>query len=317
MAGIRTSIGTLHVKRTRASESKIFVIVAISANVLIAAMKFVASSFTGSSAMFSEGVHSLVDTGNGVLLLYGINRSKKPADETHQFGYGRELYFWSLIVALSIFAVGGGVSFYEGITRLRHPAEVVNPLWNYGALGASFLFDGTSWLFGWAAFRKGRKKRSIVETIRTSKDPSTFMIVLEDSTALIGLAIAFVGIVLGHWLEIHFFDGLASVLIGLLLGAVALLLGYKAKELIIGESVDAEMANDIRTIAESEPGVKEMAGASTIYIGPHNISVTLELHFDDSITVVDLRGVTGRIEKRIREKYPDITHISYRNVPDE
>ena len=304
----------LSIKRKKASESKIAIIAAISANVLIAAMKFVASSVTGSSAMLSEGIHSLVDTGNGLLLLYGINRSKKPPDKTHQFGYGRELYFWSFIVAIIIFAVGGGVSLYEGIIRLQHPVKVVDPFWNYVVLGASFLFEGTSLLFGLAVFRKGRRKPSIIETIRSSKDPSIFMVVLEDSIALIGLTIALIGIALGHWLELDFFDGLASVLIGLLLSSVALLLGYKAKELLIGEAVSPEILNDIRMIVESESGVKEMIGASTIYIGAHNISVALELLFDDSLTMADLRGMTHRIETRIREKYPDVTHISYRST---
>lgn len=310
MAVIRNSV---HIKRDKASDSAIVVIVAVAGNVLIAVMKFVAGSFTGSSAMFSEGIHSLVDTGNGLILLYGLNRSRKPADKTHQFGYGRELYFWSLIVAVSIFAVGGGVSLYEGVLRLQHPAAVVNPVWNYAVLGASFLFDGTSWMFGWTAFRKGRRKRSIVETIRASKDPSTFMILLEDSTALLGLAIAFVALVLGHWFDATLFDGLASILIGLLLVVVALLVGYKAKELLIGEAVDAEISDDIRAIAESETGVKQMIAASTVYIGPQNIALTLKLHFDESLTVVDLGEMTRRIERNIRKKYPEITNISYRN----
>jgi len=266
-------------KGNKTSESIIVVLAAIVANLLIAAMKFAASAFTGSSAMFSEGIHSLVDTGNGLLLLYGINRSQKPPDKTHQFGYGRELYFWSLIVAIIIFAVGGGVSLYEGIIRLQEPVEVVAPFWNYIVLGASFLFDGTSLLIGWKVFDKDRRKRSVIETIRSSKDPSTFMVVLEDLTALLGLTIAFIGIVLGHWLELHFFDGLASVLIGLLLGAVAVLIGYKAKELIIGEAIEPEMLDDIRTIVKSESGVQEMIGASSIYVGPHNASLILDLHF--------------------------------------
>jgi cation diffusion facilitator family transporter len=303
----------VHINRNKASGSAIVVIVAVAGNVLIAVMKFIAGSFTGSSAMFSEGIHSVVDTGNGLILLYGLNRSQKPSDKTHQFGYGRELYFWSLIVAVSIFGIGGGVSLYEGVLRIQHPADIADPFWNYAVLGASFLFDGTSWLFGWAAFRKGGRKRSIVETVRRSKDPSTFMVLLEDSTALFGLAIALIAIFLGHWFDATLFDGLASVLIGLLLVVVALLVGYKAKELLIGEAVDAEILHDIQEIVESETGVRKMLDASTVYIGPQNIALALKLRFDANNTVSDLQELTRHIEQNIRKKYPEITNISYRN----
>src|SRR5215204_278265 len=292
-------------------ESKTAIFAAIIGNLLIAVTKFVASAFTGSSAMLSEGIHSVVDTGNGLLMLYGIYRSGKPPDEEHPFGFGREIYFWSLIVAISIFAVGGGVSIYEGITHIRHPVEIENPVWNYAVLGVSFIFESVSWYYGWKAFRGMRKGRTILKTIHVSKDPTSFTVLLEDSTALLGLIIAFLGVFFGHYFNFPFFDGIASVCIGLLLCLVALFLGYETKGLLIGEAVDKETLHGIRRIAEAEPKVEKALKALTIYFGAKEVLLTLELQFAKDITATELRIAIRRIERDVKEKYPEITRVYY------
>ena len=293
------------------SESITAIFAAITGNLLIAVTKFVASYFTGSSAMLSEGIHSVVDTGNGLLMLLGVHNSKKPPDEEHPFGHGRELYFWSLVVAFSIFGVGGGVSIYEGVTHILHPEQIQNPIWNYAVLGFSFVFEGISWYFGWRAFAKTRRGRPVIEAMQESKNPTSFTVVLEDSTALIGLVIAFFGVLLGHEFNMPYFDGAASILIGVLLCFVALFLGYESRSLLIGEAVSKDAIRAIREIAESDPNVEKALKILTIYIGPDDVAVTLELKFKKDITAVQLRHAVRRIELAIREKYPRIRHVFY------
>ena len=211
------------------SESRSAIVVAILGNVAIAVTKFFAAFMTGSSAMVSEGIHSFVDTGNGALMLLGLRQSQKPPDTEHPFGHGKELYFWSLIVSFGIFAVGCGMSVYEGLTHLLHPEPITNAFWNYVVLGFAFLFEGISWLFGWRAFRVAKGRRGILQAIHESKDPSTFLVFLEDSAALTGLVIAAVGIFFGRLLNNPYADGVASVLIGLLLGMISVFSRVKAK----------------------------------------------------------------------------------------
>lgn len=292
-------------------ESKTAIIAAIVGNLLIAATKFIAAALTGSSAMLSEGIHSVVDTGNGALLLYGVRQSKKPPDEKHPFGHGRELYFWSLIVALSIFAVGGGVSVYEGITHLRHPVTIENPVWNYAVLGVSAVFESISWYYGWKAFSKEKRNRTVLETIQASKDPTNFSVVLEDSTALVGLVIAFLGVFFGHYFGLPALDSAASILIGVLLCAVALLLGYETKSLIIGEALEREKLEVVRRMVLEEKSVDEILDALTIYTAPDNVALALELRFVPQISGDDLRLTIRRIERRVREKYPEIKKVFY------
>jgi cation diffusion facilitator family transporter len=261
--------------------------------------------------MLSEGIHSVVDTGNGLMMLLGVRNSKKPPDEAHPFGHGRELYFWSLVVAFSIFGIGGGVSIYEGITHIQHPEQIKNPVWNYAVLGISFIFEGITWYFGWLAFGKMRRGRPVIEAMQESKDPTSFTVVLEDSTALIGLGIAFFGVLLGHEFNMPYFDGAAAILIGVLLCCVALFLGYESRSLLIGEAVSKETIRAIREIAESDPNVEKALKILTIYIGPDDVAVTLELKFNKDITAVQLRHAVRRIERTIREKYPRIRHVFY------
>ena len=293
------------------NESKTAIFAAIIGNLLIAVTKFVASAFTGSSAMLTEGIHSVVDTGNGLLMLYGLKRSAKPPDEAHPFGHGRELYFWTLIVAVSIFGVGGGVSIVEGITHIMEPVPIENVGWNYAVLGASFVFESVSWVYGWRAFSKTRNGRPILETIHVSKDPTSFTVILEDTAALLGLAIAFFGVLLGHEFGIPYFDGAASIMIGILLCIVALFLGYESKSLLVGEAVDEETLDGIRKIVEAQPEVKKALKILTIYSGPNDVVLTLELDFTDGISAVDLRKVIRRIELLVKEKYTDVRRVYY------
>jgi cation diffusion facilitator family transporter len=253
----------------------------------------------------------VVDTGNGLLMLYGIRRSAQPPDEEHPFGYGREIYFWSFVVAISIFAVGGGVSIYEGVSHIRHPVEIENPVWNYAVLGVSMLFEGISWYYGWKAFRGTRKGQTIIKTIHVSKDPTSFTVLLEDSTALLGLVIAFVGVFCGHYFNFPFLDGIASVAIGLLLCLVALFLAYETKGLLIGEAVDKKTLHGIRRIAESEPKVEKALKVLTIYFGAKDVLLTLELQFARDITATELRIAIRRIERDVKKKYPEITRVYY------
>lgn len=297
---------------TAGSESKTAIFAAIIGNLLIAVTKFVASALTGSSAMLSEGIHSVVDTGNGGLMLLGIKKSQKPPDENHPFGHGRELYFWTLIVALSIFAVGGGVSIFEGIKHIQHPVEIENPVWNYSVLGISFVFESISWFYGWKAFRNTRRSgQTILKTIHTSKDPTSFTVLLEDSTALLGLVIAFLGVFFGHYYNLPLFDGIASVIIGVLLCLVALFLGYETKGLLIGESVNKETIQGVRRIAEAEPKVEKAVKILTIHFGPNEVLLTLELQFVKDISATDLRVAIRRIELDVKKEYTDITRVYF------
>jgi cation diffusion facilitator family transporter len=298
-------------KRDGESESIAAIFAAIAGNLLIAATKFVAAFFTGSSAMLSEGIHSVVDTGNGVLMLVGVRKSKKPPDEEHPFGHGRELYFWSLVVAVSIFAVGGGRSIYEGILHLVRPEPVRNALWNYGVLGASAIFEGITWFFGWKAFNKVRRGKPVIAAMQESKDPTSFTVLLEDSTALLGLVIAFFGVFLGQQFGVIYFDGIASIVIGVLLCCVAVFLGGESKSLLIGEAVAPETVQGIREIAEAEKDVEKALKILTIYIGPDDVAATLELNFKPGISAAELRRAVRRIELAIKEKYPGIKNVFY------
>jgi len=288
-------------------ESRLAIIAAIAGNIAIAITKFIAAGLTGSSAMLSEGIHSLVDTGNGGLMLLGIHKSQQAPDFEHPF----ELYFWSLIVAIAIFAVGCGMSMYEGITHLIHPEPIGKAAWNYAVLGFALVFEGSSWVFGWKAFRSVRGRRGIFEAIRKSKDPSTFMVFFEDSAALLGIVIAFIGIFVGQQLHNPYADGLASIMIGLVLGFVSFFLAYESKGLLIGEGVDRETLRRLRTLVEKDDSVEHVSRLLTMYFGPHEVMLTLEVKFRDELSMVGVRNAIGRIQKSVQEDYPDITRIYF------
>lgn len=221
-----------------AAGSKKVIIAALVGNALIAVTKFGAAAFTGSSAMFSEGIHSAVDTGNQTLLLYGLKRAARPADKRHPFGYGREIYFWAFVVAILIFAVGAGVSFYEGVHKLSDPHPLENAYVNYIVLGLAMIFEAVAWWVAFKEFKAGKGKYGYLQAIQVSKDPSIFTVLLEDTAAMLGLIVAFVGILLGQLLDIPELDGVASMVIGLILALAAIVLAYETKGLLIGEGAD-------------------------------------------------------------------------------
>ncbi len=293
------------------SKSKIAIYAAIAGNMAIAITKFVAAAFTGSSAMLSEAIHSVVDTGNGWLMLFGVRKSRKPPDADHPFGHGHELYFWTLIVGVLVFAVGGGMSVYEGIQHILHPRATENLVWSYGVLGFAVVFEGTTWLFGWKAFSAERGRRGVVEAIHETKDPSTFTVLLEDSAALLGLIFAFVGIFLGSQLEMPFLDGVASVLIGLLLCGVAVLMVYESKGLLIGEGLDRESLKSIHALVKADPGVEWVGHLHTMYLGPHEVLLTIELRFHSHISSLEVRQAARRLRENIQSQHPDISRIFF------
>lgn len=259
--------------------------------------------------MISEGVHSLVDTGNGLLLLLGIKRSQRPADDLHPFGHGKELYFWTLIVAILIFAVGGGISVYEGITHLQHPRPLESPIWSYSVLGLAIIFESISWAVAWREFSRIKGKRGFWETIGESKDPTIYTVIFEDSAALIGLVVALVGIYLTEQFGNPVFDGAASILIGLVLAGVAIFLVNESRGLLIGEGADPKILADIHHLAESDKAVEHLRHPLTIHFGPDTVLLTMEIQFKSEISVGEIESAIDRIEKKIRERYPTIKHI--------
>lgn len=282
---------------------------ALAGNLLIALTKFGAAAFTGSSAMLSEGVHSLVDTGNEILLLYGMKRAARPPDRTHPLGHGREIYFWCFVVALLVFALGAGVSIYEGIRHIRSPEPIENATANYVVLGLSLLFEGGSW---WAAFRELRRTKGrlgYVAAVRQSKDPTTFTVLLEDSAALLGLLIALLGIGAAQALAMPELDGAASVGIGLLLAATAAFLARETKGLLIGEPARPELQASVLGLARADPAVQRANGVITVHLGPQQIVAALSLEFEDRLTAPEIEACVARIEGRIRGSHPEITAL--------
>lgn len=304
-------IRDLRQKEPAISKSTTAIVAAIIGNLAIAVSKFIAAVLTGSAAMLSEAIHSVVDTGNGGLMLLGVYKSRKPPDVDHPFGHGRELYFWTLIVGILVFAVGGGMSVYEGIAHLSKPTLPVNQVWSYAVLGLAFVFEGTSWLFGWKAFSAEKGSRGILQTIHETKDPTTFSVLLEDSAALLGLIFAFLGIFLGRQLGLTYLDGAASIFIGLLLCVVAVLMVYESKGLLIGEGLDRETLKSLRALVEADPSVERVQNLHTLYLGPHEVLLTIQLHFRNTITALEVRQSVERLRAAIREKYPDVTRVFF------
>ena len=298
-------------RRRAGSESTFAIIAAIAGNLAIAATKFIAAVFTGSSAMLSEAIHSVVDTGNGCLMLLGVQKSHKPADSDHPFGHGHELYFWTLLVGVLIFAVGGGMSVYEGILHILHPSVLENPAWSYSVLGVAVVFEGTSWFFGWKAFNVERGRRGVLQTIHDTKDPSSFTVLLEDSAALLGLVFAFLGVFLGSQLGLPYLDGAASIVIGLLLCGVAVLMVYESKGLLIGEGLDRETLRSIRKIVATDPDVERVRNLYTMYLGPHDVLLAIEFRLRNEITARDVRKAVRRLRNTIESQHPDITRIFF------
>jgi cation diffusion facilitator family transporter len=282
---------------------------AIAGNLAIAITKFVAGGITGSSAMLSEGIHSLVDTGNGILLLWGIRQAAKPPDDRHPFGRGKELYFWTLIVAVLIFGIGGGVSIYEGVKHIQHPEPQTNPTLNYIVLILAFLFEGAAWLVAFREFRRLKGRRGYIQAVRESKDPTTFTVLFEDTAAMLGLIVAFLGVFLGHSLGIPALDGLASVVIGIILCGVASFLAYESKGLLIGEGIDPQTKMDITKFVEADPDVERLVRALSLHFGPEDVLLTLEITFRPGLSAGQAAAAIDRMDKAIRAEHPEVKHL--------
>jgi cation diffusion facilitator family transporter len=292
-----------------AAESRKAVVAAIIGNVAIAVVKFIAGGITGSSAMISEGIHSVVDTGNGGLLFYGLNRGARPADEHHPFGHGMEVYFWSLIVAVSIFGIGGGMSIYEGITHIQHPVPLEDPTINYIVLALAVFFESISFSVAWRAFRGSRRGRSTIAAIHHGKDPSLFTVLFEDTAALLGLMVAFLGVFLSHQLDAPVLDGAASVAIGCILVVAALWLAYESRSLLVGEAADPQLVADIRRIVLDDPAVTGLGVVLTMHLGPDDVLLNIEVLFTPGLPAEDIHAAVHRIEERISEPYPEVSRI--------
>ncbi|MGZ8892850.1 MAG: cation diffusion facilitator family transporter [Halobacteriota archaeon] len=294
------------------SDSRIAVVAAIIGNLIIAIIKFVAAAITGSSAMISEGIHSLVDTGNGCLVLLGMKRSKQPADESHPFGYGKSLYFWTHVVAVSIFGIGGGMSLYEGVSHIRlvvPGAQMGDPTAAYIVLAISFLVEGGSFTVAIKQFLQARGDMGAWQFIKHSKDPSLYVVVLEDSAALLGLIFAFLGIFLGHLLNNVYLDGAASIAIGVLLMSVAGILASRTMGLLLGEGVNPDELADIRRRVESDPAVDRAGDILTMYMGPHDLLVNMGVSFAAGTTAEQMHEAIRRIEADLRSAYPETNRV--------
>ncbi|QCB55709.1 cation transporter [Sphingopyxis sp. PAMC25046] len=285
---------------------------ALFANLGIAVAKFIAAAISGSSSMLSEGVHSLVDSGNQVLLLYGQAKSAKPPDGKHPFGYGRELYFWAFVVAILIFAIGAGVSLYEGVAHIRRPEPLRDPTINYVVLGIAFFLEGASWFIAVREFDRRRGGQSWWKAVRRSKDPAGFIVLFEDSAALAGLVIAAIGVYASHAVGDPRIDGAASIAIGLVLAAVAVLLAREAKGLLIGESADPELTAQIWEIVEARPEISWVNHVRTIHTAPEAIFVAVSADFVDSLTLGEGETLIEEIEASLRAAIPSLSSIYIR-----
>jgi len=285
------------------------IIAALIGNSLIAISKFIAASYTGSSAMFSEGVHSVVDSGNQLLLLYGVKRSKKPADSNHPFGYGKELYFWSFVVAILIFGLGAGICFYEGIHKISSPQPVTNPLINYAVLGLAIIIEGwTCWVAA-TEFKKSKGDLGWVEAIRRSKDPALFTVLFEDTAALLGLLVALISLTLSEFLNLPVLDAIASLIISFILAVTAGLLAFECKGLLTGEGAREEVVKGINQIIDESHGIKHVNEVLTLHLGPEDILLNVSLDFEDNLSSGEVEEAISSLESRIKGMFPEVRRV--------
>ena len=282
---------------------------ALAGNLLVAVTKAVAAAVTGSSAMLSEAIHSFVDTGNEVLLLYGMRRARRTPDRDHPAGYGRELYFWSFVVALLVFALGAGVSIVQGVQRVRHPEPIENVRVSEIVLAAAFVFEGWSWTVSVRQFSKAKGDLGWYEAFLRSKDPPLFMVVFEDSAALAGIVIAAAGTVLAAHFDLPLADGVASILIGLVLACTSTLLLRESKSLLIGERADGELVRSLLDIANAACGNSRANGVLTLHLAPDQVMAAMSFEFDDALTAPQIEQMIADIERRIHEAHPEITSL--------
>ena len=285
------------------------VVAAMIANAIIAVAKFGAAAITGSSAMLSEGIHSVADTGNQALLLFGNRRSRRPADRQHPLGYGQELYFWSLIVAMILFGLGGGFSMYEGIAHLAHPEVPKNPAWNYAVLAIAFLVEGAALRVALQQLKGKGSGKSLWQRVRDSKDPRVFVPVAEDMAALVGVVVAFLGVYLARALNVPALDAAASIVIGLILAGVAVFLGYETRALLVGEAISERLNGVVERICQEDEEVERVVRIMGVHLGPDDILLTLGLEFSAGDDVEDVARAVDRIERRIRHADPRVTRV--------
>jgi len=290
-------------------ESTVATIAAITGNIAIGIIKFIAAAMTGSAAMFSEGIHSVVDSGNGLLVLFGMRQAKKPADDGHPFGHSRELYFWILVVAVSIFAVGGGVSVYEGVMHMQNPEPSGNLTVAYVVLGLSILIEGASFMVALKHFRAAKGKLRTLDFMKRSKDPSLFTVLLEDGAAMLGLLIALAGVFFGHLLGIPQLDGLASILIGLLLMSVAIFLLKETKDLLVGEGLEADDLQRMRSLIQRHPQVVAVGLLRSQYFGPEDLLVNVDIQFSEGLRAEDIDENISEIEEVLKAGFPEVSNV--------
>ena len=285
------------------------ILAAFVGNSVIAVTKFIAASYTGSSAMFSEGVHSVVDSGNQLLLLYGLRRSKKPADSKHPFGYGKEMYFWSFVVAILIFGLGAGICFYEGIHKISSPQPVTNPIINYLVLGLAIIIEAwTCWVAA-TEFKKSKGDYGWVEAIHISKDPALFTVLFEDTAALLGLLVALIALALSEYLNLPVLDAVASIIISIILAVTAGLLAFECKGLLTGEGASAQVIKGINQIIDESPGIKHVNEVLTLHLGPQDVLLTISLDFEDNLSSGDVEEAISALESRIKGMFPEIRRV--------
>jgi cation diffusion facilitator family transporter len=287
-------------------------VIALLANLGIAVSKFAAAAITGSSAMLTEGVHSVVDSTNQLLLMWGRRAAKRPPDKRHPFGYGRELYFWSFVVAVLVFALGAGVSVYEGIIHILEPEPAVSPVIAYGVLLVAFLLEGWSTLEAFLEFRKAKGTLGWFQAVRRSKDPPAFIVLLENGAAMAGIIAAAVGLLLSQLTGDPFYDGAASVVIGVILGFTAALLAFESKALLIGEAADPELVAALHQMVQARKGVTAVGQVLTVHSAPDQITAMLSVDFDDDITARDVEALVWGIEREAAERFPMIRRLYLR-----
>lgn len=292
-----------------ASGSNKVIYAALIGNLLISITKFAAAILTRSSAMFSEGIHSLVDTGNQVLLLFGIRQSKKPADENFPFGHGKEIYFWSFAVAILVFSLGAGISLWQGVVHVLNPTPITNYTLNYIVLGLSIIFEGAAWFFAFKEFKLKKGKQGYFQAVKRGKDPVLFVVLFEDSAAMISLFVALLGIFLNQMTGIHIFDGIASIIIGLILGGTAYWLAYETKSLLIGEAAEVEVVQGIREIAGKRAEVNRVNEVLTLHMGPEYILVNMSIDFLDKSPVGTIEKVINSMVVEIKVRFPRVKRV--------
>jgi cation diffusion facilitator family transporter len=287
-------------------------LIAFAANLGIAVAKFAAAAFTGSSAMLTEGVHSVVDSLNQLLLIWGRRQSRKPADDNHPFGYGRELYFWSFVVAVLVFALGAGVSIYEGVIHILAPEHAVSPVIAYAVLLVAFLLEGGSTFAAFKEFRAAKGSLGWFEAVRRSKDPPAFIVLLENGAAMAGILVAAAGVALSQWTANPLFDGAASILIGLILGVTAFVLAVESKALLIGEAADPELIAGIRAATARRKGVVGVGHVLTVHSAPDQITVIMSADFEDDIRAGDVERIIAEVEAEVEAYWPDVKRLYIR-----